>query len=112
MQKTHDEIKKGLECCMDHEGTCELCPYADGECRAFEQLSKDALALIQQLEAQNAKLSGEMGQLQAERDALMSQAKTAHLCELCKHFDTPVYMSPCVDCGKPEKNCWQWIGVK
>ena len=25
--KTPDEIKKGLECCMDHDGTCEDCPY-------------------------------------------------------------------------------------
>lgn len=50
MTKTPDEIKKGLECCheMCSRGNC---PYReDPECTISAR--KDALALIQQLEAQ------------------------------------------------------------
>ena len=64
MTKTPDDIKKGLECCMDHDGTCEDCPYVDGECRAFEQLAADALALIQQLQAENADQAVRIQQLE------------------------------------------------
>ena len=64
MTRTPDEIKKGLECCMDHDGTCEDCPYVDGECRAFEQLAADALALIQQLQDDNAEKDKSMQQLE------------------------------------------------
>ena len=49
--KTPDDIKKGLECCR--KGNCKGCPYKEGEyidCQ--EQLEKDALAYIEQLEAQ------------------------------------------------------------
>ena len=63
MKKSPDEIKKGLECCMDQDGTCEDCPYVDGECRAFEQLAEDALALIQQLEADKQQLEGMLAQM-------------------------------------------------
>lgn len=49
--KNPKEIMKGLGCCSNSDGTCEGCPYVEGECRAFEQLSADALALIQQLES-------------------------------------------------------------
>ena len=73
MTRTSDEIKKGLECCADSGGTCEECPYADGECRAFEQLASDALALIQQLEAQNTELSGKIGRLEAKRKQLLEK---------------------------------------
>lgn len=48
--KTPDDIKKGLFCCW--EDGCATCPY-DDDCTMeanFEQLAKDALAYIQQLE--------------------------------------------------------------
>ena len=48
--KSPDEIKKGLECC--NKGNCKKCPYRESEhidCQ--EQMQKDALAYIQQLEA-------------------------------------------------------------
>ena len=55
--KTPDEIKKGLECCANEE-SCKGCPYDyvfydDGsvESRCHNK-NRDALALIQQLEAQ------------------------------------------------------------
>ena len=55
MDKTPDEIKKGLECCISSIDTrhCARCPYGDGTCRNdLDSLEKDALAYIQQLEAQ------------------------------------------------------------
>lgn len=64
MTRTPDEIKNGLECCAASYADCHKeCPYkldCDGS-----QILKDALALIQQLEAQNAELSGKIGQLQS-----------------------------------------------
>lgn len=56
--KTREEIKRGLECCTT--GRCSECPY-DRICKEFEgfggerfgePVMTDALALIQQLEAQ------------------------------------------------------------
>lgn len=62
--KSPDEIKKGLECCLGdcHNYHCEECPYADHDTQNYDgctdngrQLSDDALALIQQLEAERDK---------------------------------------------------------
>ena len=47
--KTPEEIKKGLEICIADE-SCRDCPYNNGNCDM--QLERDALAYIQQLEAQ------------------------------------------------------------
>lgn len=51
--KTPDEIKKGLKCCRGGELGCSECPY-DGECHLpfGNDPEVDALAYIQQLEAQ------------------------------------------------------------
>lgn len=48
--KTPDEIKKGLECCagMHDHAYCKQCPYAYVDC---DEMSRDALTYIQQLEA-------------------------------------------------------------
>lgn len=52
--KTPEEIKKGLECCTDKRGACGECPYPLAySCQT--NLKRDALALIQQLEAEKAK---------------------------------------------------------
>ena len=57
MPKTPDEIKKGLECCMGdpEDYHCDRCPYQTEDCddeTCMLLLTDDALALIQQLEAQ------------------------------------------------------------
>lgn len=52
--KTHEEIKKGLECCCDNV-SCMKCTYYDRRDRKYAcetALLADALAYIQQLEAQ------------------------------------------------------------
>ena len=46
--KSPEEIRKGLECCIDPDGNCFECPYNNGFCDA--SLERDALAYIQQLE--------------------------------------------------------------
>ena len=48
--KSPEEIRKGLECCVDLEGKCFECPYNNGHCD--DSLERDALAYIQQLEEQ------------------------------------------------------------
>ena len=52
--KTPDEIKKGLDCCIQNsEEACYLCPYMI-DCETLDNAdnhSRDALAYINQLEA-------------------------------------------------------------
>lgn len=56
--KTHEEIKRGLEYCVNGPCPGKACPYyADDDFCAYDK-SKDSLALIQQLEAENAELNG------------------------------------------------------
>ena len=103
--RSSDEIKKGLECCADSGGTCEECPYADGECRAFEQLASDALALIQKLQEEVSKyeegydaLTKIIKRLEAERDAAADaltkivQNHDESFCEYCDNWDR--YLCP------------------
>ena len=56
---TPDEIKKGLECCGSNGANADVCPYMEhGSCwdcydasSAYMNIMQDALAYIQQLEA-------------------------------------------------------------
>ena len=52
MSKSPDEIKKGLECCI--ESTCEpCCPYGNASyCKFAIHLLEDAIGYIRQLEAE------------------------------------------------------------
>lgn len=65
MSKTPDETKKGLECCAD-VGQCDVaCPYGeDWHPLCIIKKSKDALALIQQLQAENAEQAGRIRELE------------------------------------------------
>ena len=102
MSKTPDVIKKGLECCMDYqnctEGEDPQCPYYDAK-RCMEALLADALALIQQLEA--------------ERDAAVESLRG--ICEECKHFSGNE--NACRKCDwnvndEDAEDCWEWRGVQ
>ena len=132
MTKTPDEIKKGLECCSISYADCNSeCPYkrdCDGS-----QILKDALALIQQLQAENAKKDETIQMLQdgnaslmrmideecektvkleAERDAAVEEAH-GH-CSSCKDYDKDPKEEPCVSCfcGYGNIDNWQWRGVQ
>lgn len=82
--KTPDGIKKGLECCAEDEcfGERENCPYSGEPSLCVGSMCVDALAYIQQLEA--------------ERDAAV---------EACGKF-------PCESCVESENgdNC-NWCAV-
>lgn len=95
--KNPDEIKKGLE---------EEIPvhyHIDGEPRLtprmlmdMQWLHKDALALIQQL--------------QAERDAAVAGLKSNCVCPECKYFSDDI-QEPCRGC-KPNDSKFEWRGVQ
>lgn len=58
MTRKPDEIKKGLECCVEATSDCSACPYhkeGDGDC--VDILKRDAFALIQRLQDDNAQLN-------------------------------------------------------
>ena len=46
--KSREDVIKGLECCVNHFGNCENCPYEAGigNTACGEQLFDDALALL------------------------------------------------------------------
>ena len=96
--KSPDEIKKGLECCKEDEcfGDRENCPYTADPKLCVGVMCADALALIQQLEAEledmtarykiaddcakkkgemNEKLYAELATVKAERDAALADFK-------------------------------------
>jgi hypothetical protein len=134
--RSADEIKKGLECCSVgiYENICTDCPYSSlamAECPS--KLKTDALALIQQLEADKQQLEGmlthmnqlrdaaagralkmeeRVHQLEAERDAAVEEMH-GH-CSSCKDYDKDPKEEPCVSCysGYGNMDNWQWRGVQ
>lgn len=61
MNKTPDEIKKGLAVCATLDGDCENCPYDDGkQLTCVDRSRRDALAYIIQLESDNETLKGSL----------------------------------------------------
>lgn len=104
MTRTPDEIKKGLDFCS--RSTCGdkdiECPYECGNSTCITHLTSDALALIQQLQAENA--------------ALLFLCEQFGQCVVCKYTDKGLNESPCCDClygnGDATGSHWQWRGVQ
>lgn len=102
--KTPDEIKKALEYCWKNRSdigvsVCNECPYLGkrtGQCKV--ELGLDALAYIQQLEA--------------ERDAAVSEL--VGTCQVCRWEET----TKCASCHFCEyawnahESNWEWRGVQ
>lgn len=129
--KSPDESKKGLECCAN-SGACVTCPYDKRDFpRCVARKSRDALALIQQYEADKQQLEGllthmnqlrdaaagralkmedRVHQLEAERDAAVAELKNNRICQKCKHFNIG-WNEPCLHCDG-ENNCFEWRGVQ
>ena len=97
--KTPEEIKKGLMC---GSVFCNIaCPYwNDDSCTI--KVNKDALALVQQLEAENA-------ELKRERDAAIHDLKKTRECTTCEYVKKSPSELPCVSCGIILKN-YEWRG--
>lgn len=127
MVKTPDEIKKGLKLCG--RGCYPGCPYKSFEC--VEELSRDGLEYIQQLEARIDTLTAKAvlfdesvaagEKLKCERDAAIKTLKEIGDCKYCKHDCVCTIMFPnCVECEKTDCAChtcvyrsnWQWRGVE
>lgn len=125
--KRPDEIKKGLEWCTNDAFQCyDNCPYFNSLSNGVDcaqNLCSDALALIRQLEAENAELSGKIKQLERERDALLTIMKGYRECDFCKHGCPPekeenlydlcygcdIENCRCRNCTT-KNNCWEWRG--
>lgn len=118
--KNPDEIKKGLECCKEDEcfGDRENCPYTADPKLCVGVMCADALALIQQLQAEIAEQAERIRQLEAERDAAV--ACIPRVCKYCKH-DGPLNAwgeSECELDSVFPNGClngntgWQWRGVQ
>ena len=106
---TPDEIKKGLEYCVQLACPLEECPYYDAESCAQDK-TYDALAYIQQLETERHQLLTKCERLERERDAAvadLSEVVTMLVlygrdCNYCKHRKNRV----CDNCH------FEWRGVK
>ena len=132
MTKTHDEIKKGLAVCSADEchGQHTDCPYHP-ELLCIRNICRDALALIQQLEAELSdaknnhqhtidiaerqkdqidKLKKVIVRLNAERDAAVAGLKSNCTCPECKYFSDEI-QEPCRGC-KPNDSKFEWRGVQ
>ena len=146
LSKTPDEIKMGLkfaesnclyvECCED------ICPY-NKDCDVSDPdrmaempriIATDALAYIQQLEADNAQLNrcvenmtdklnaahDETVELKRERDALVEIIRNEAnfnpvplQCRCCKNFNGDFTKDTCRFCGtKAPFGNFEWRGVK
>lgn len=135
--KSADDIKKGLKCCNRTFDACHECPYDTVEegwgCTVAK--NADALALIQQLEAENTRRHEKIiqlyndleslrnivttivtdsketyKQLEAERDAAVADLKSYRCCHGCKHLGVG-FNEPCLHCDF-ENNCFEWRGVQ
>ena len=104
--KTSDEIKKGLKCCSKIEG-CKNggCSYYDlgSGSICIPAMTGDALAYIQQLEAQNA-------ELQAELDAALEDKRGE--CTYCAYLPGETIPQTCFDCANKGFYRWEWRGVQ
>lgn len=131
MTRTPDEIKKGIKCCHINDVDlcdCEFCPYAHKGWQTAGcdiTMAEDALALIQQLQDDNAQLNrcienmtdklnamnDEVAKLQAERDAAVKDLGTVCnalcICSMCK--DRIEGSERCDRCVTSSN--WQWRGV-
>lgn len=120
MTKTHDEIKKGLECRIrSYRDTCDhQCDTCDLRIPAYSiyERYEDALALIQQLQAQNAEQAERIHRFEAERDAAVADLKYVAVCETCKEFRRSALTEPCLHCKKygliDSENKYEWRGVQ
>ena len=139
--KKPDEIKKGLRC-LAHDRThtlpCSDCEYhGQGLPPCRTAVHEDAIALIQQLQHNNAQLAidkaklaednaeqaekikqledhlreatKKVKQLEAERDETISVLRYAG-CDTCKYREVYSWEEPCIFCMEHER--WQWCGVQ
>lgn len=121
--KTVEETKRNIVTCME----LNMEHFMPG---ATQKALEDALACIEQLEADNAQLNrcienmtdklnamiDESVKWKAERDAAVNDLRyavshphTAGVCYACKHHDDCQFQD---DCDIMDNNHWEWRGVQ
>lgn len=98
--KTPEEIKKALECCSQRD-KCPVCPYY-GEDWCSSNKNVAALALIRQLEAENAELKRELDAAKQDMKEI-AQDNDYQICAYCKKY--PFFCSEC-----EEYSGFEWRG--
>lgn len=95
---TDSEIVKALECCRyEYDTKCELCYYnfySRTGCRG--ELRRNALDLINHLQAENSNLTSDLTSLQVENEELVNnsyklKAEVERLQTVKKHIDTVIH---------------------
>ena len=111
------EIRQGLMACADYKN-CTDCPYDCEEEGCMRALNADALALIRQLERQNAEQAARLEQVTRERDAAVADLKAIestdgdlNFCEYCRYGTGEKCKNP-QQCNPYDgKSGWEWRGV-
>ena len=110
MPKTPDEIKKGLEHCINGS-SCQGCPFCE-ECATASDcnpMQKDLQGYIQQLEAEKASLLRDLRE--ANRiDCIHCRHYRDELLPCSCECDTCEIDCACKDCR--DNSCWEWRGVQ
>ena len=113
--KTPEEIKKGLESCIDGDADCAVCPYELSKGYCCNEMREDALALIQQLEIDNAQqarcIENLTDKLNATNDALPRWISVKEQLP-DKNGKYLVHAHHCVEGVKPIIRCSLWFNGK
>lgn len=121
MNRTPEEVKKGLECCLE-EHACVRCPYDDCDegWHCVVERDEDALAYIKQLEDGAANMAKIIESAYKQRDAAIEDLRGR--CFACVHAKPHDKYLTLISCphtaaaigGKGKRDCayWQWRGVQ
>ncbi len=140
MSKSREEIKKGLELCVNansYNYPCDECPYVEQE-DGCKSMMEDAMTYIQQLEQIALHWQSSMDQVQKtlqdngfrtleellqsfsqvkrERDAAVADARGR--CFSCRHGGVDERDEPCRTCLFETEGCisdkpaWEWRGAQ
>lgn len=112
--KSPEEIKKALALCVNanpYNYPCDECPYVEVEDEdedGCKSMMKDALALIQQLEAENAELKRELGAAIMALATCAMDGLDGNICNYCTrkncdeqdlHYECFEWRGPCEENG-------------
>ena len=101
--KTPEEIKKGLETCIGKcIGNKPHCPYHSCGDGCMDSMNRDALALIQQLEAEKGELKRELGSAVMALATCAMDGLDGNICNYCTHKN----------CDEQDLHfeCFEWRG--
>lgn len=104
MMKTHEEIKKALECCAADE-PCGECPYHPEVDSCIGMIARDALSYIRKLENQVADLGKKVPKWIDVKEQLPE--KGAPVVALCRYDFTPDKYYLQFERYDPRSNMWQ-----